>query len=262
MTLQHTQTRSGDTPEDDGPGTILILVTHGAGCNALIGALTNQPVLIDVGLASLTMAARRDSSENDITPYLTSHYRRRASYDQGTAEEYEVRLMASIDHLRPGSQFLGSQLNRSRSPSLPIREKSPYRYERHVGSPTRRNISKSPTRESAPRRTAGGSFEEDSSPAGIKRASTTKETSNGLWTKPKISVPNHNRQEDQGKHGTQPVILEPQVQLNGDGRGTSTTTNANGTGLWSAHSRRVDQIRDQMKDQLTPKRRWTLEPAH
>ncbi|KXL48327.1 hypothetical protein M433DRAFT_111275, partial [Acidomyces richmondensis BFW] len=39
---------------------VLILVTHGAGSNALIGALTGQPVLLDVGMASLTMAVRRD----------------------------------------------------------------------------------------------------------------------------------------------------------------------------------------------------------
>ncbi|KAF1813757.1 hypothetical protein P152DRAFT_394196, partial [Eremomyces bilateralis CBS 781.70] len=42
--------------EEEEEELILILVTHGAGCNALIGALTNQPVLIDVGTASLTWA--------------------------------------------------------------------------------------------------------------------------------------------------------------------------------------------------------------
>ncbi|KAF2864292.1 hypothetical protein K470DRAFT_194469, partial [Piedraia hortae CBS 480.64] len=39
--------------------TVVILVTHGAGCNALIGALTGQPVLVDVGMGSLTLAERK-----------------------------------------------------------------------------------------------------------------------------------------------------------------------------------------------------------
>ena len=45
-----------ETEEED---VVVILVTHGAGCNALIGALTNQPALLDVGMANLTMAVRR-----------------------------------------------------------------------------------------------------------------------------------------------------------------------------------------------------------
>src|SRR5215469_1023546 len=52
--------------EDDNYDLVLIFVTHGAGCNALIGALTNQPVLIDVGMASLTMAVRKSESEDGL----------------------------------------------------------------------------------------------------------------------------------------------------------------------------------------------------
>ncbi|KAJ9620194.1 hypothetical protein H2203_007959 [Taxawa tesnikishii (nom. ined.)] len=51
-----------DAEEDADTDVVAVLVTHGAGCNALIGALTNQPVLIDVGYAAMTMAVRKDTS--------------------------------------------------------------------------------------------------------------------------------------------------------------------------------------------------------
>jgi hypothetical protein len=38
---------------------VVILVSHGAGCNALIGAVTHQAALMDVAMASLTMAVRK-----------------------------------------------------------------------------------------------------------------------------------------------------------------------------------------------------------
>lgn len=68
------------TPEDT-----LILVTHGAACNAILGALTQRPVLIDVGLGSLSHAVW------DIT-----------------RGQYEVRAMAVLDHLRTPSTGGGS----------------------------------------------------------------------------------------------------------------------------------------------------------
>ncbi|KAL5446616.1 hypothetical protein PMIN05_002378 [Paraphaeosphaeria minitans] len=86
--------------EDDDEELVLVLVTHGAGCNALIGAITNQPVLMDISLAALSMAVRREvprtTSSNNI-------YARRSSVvDPGLADSYEMKLLASIDHLRPG----------------------------------------------------------------------------------------------------------------------------------------------------------------
>ena len=45
--------------EDEEVETVVIIVSHGAGCNALIGAITYQPVLMDVGIASITMATRK-----------------------------------------------------------------------------------------------------------------------------------------------------------------------------------------------------------
>ncbi|KAK9363181.1 hypothetical protein V1504DRAFT_446542 [Lipomyces starkeyi] len=50
----------------DGPGTgdtVVILVTHGAGSNALVGALSGKPILVDFGLASLSVAVPRRRSE-------------------------------------------------------------------------------------------------------------------------------------------------------------------------------------------------------
>jgi len=100
---------------------VLILVTHGAGSNALIGALTGQPVLLDVGMASLTMAVRRDEAPR-ITTYASStapsvegtpaispgsspwiDHARRGSLDLGLNSVYEMRLVSSSEHLRPGA---------------------------------------------------------------------------------------------------------------------------------------------------------------
>ena len=95
-----------DSSDDDvETDTVLILVTHGAGCNALIGALTSQPVLMDVGMASLTMAVRKDLRIRASSPASPSksRSRRRSSVDLGVAEDYDVRLTASTEHLRAGA---------------------------------------------------------------------------------------------------------------------------------------------------------------
>jgi len=100
--------------EDEDMDTVLVLVTHGAGCNALIGALTNQPVLLDVGMASLTMAVRKDITEAteprtpDLPPPLSPRLSRTTSSDPGLANEYDVKLVASTEHLRAGSNPLSS----------------------------------------------------------------------------------------------------------------------------------------------------------
>ncbi|KAF1363286.1 hypothetical protein EJ07DRAFT_84665, partial [Lizonia empirigonia] len=86
--------------DDEEEELVLVLITHGAGCNALLGAIQNQPVLIDVGLASLSMAVRREHSR---TLYAPTVFERRLSVaDPGMAETYEMKLLASVDHLRPG----------------------------------------------------------------------------------------------------------------------------------------------------------------
>ncbi|EME82925.1 uncharacterized protein MYCFIDRAFT_97066, partial [Pseudocercospora fijiensis CIRAD86] len=104
--------------EDEDEDLVLIMVTHGAGCNALIGALTNQPVLLDVGMASLTMAVRKDNApplqlplgSPALTPDPTADpaampvgHPRRSSLDIGLSAIYEMKLVASSEHLRAGA---------------------------------------------------------------------------------------------------------------------------------------------------------------
>jgi hypothetical protein len=91
----------GEVDGEDDEELVLVLVTHGAGCNALLGAMSNQPVLIDVGLASLSMAVRRKeprpASESKVQE------RRSSVADPGMADTYDMKLLASVDHLKPGS---------------------------------------------------------------------------------------------------------------------------------------------------------------
>jgi len=104
--------------EDEEEQLVLILVTHGAGCNALIGALTGQPVLLDVGTASLTMAARRENAPLDIMPRRVSnqdgppdgYHARRSSLDMGLSTVYEMKFVNSSEHLmRPSVREQGGR---------------------------------------------------------------------------------------------------------------------------------------------------------
>ncbi|SMQ45494.1 unnamed protein product [Zymoseptoria tritici ST99CH_3D7] len=113
------------TDDDDQEDLVVIMVTHGAGCNALIGALTNQPVLMDVGMASLTMAVRKENAPTlvlsqevpeaaltsptatspaspDPAAMINGHDRRRSSLDIGLSAMYEMKLVSSSEHLRAG----------------------------------------------------------------------------------------------------------------------------------------------------------------
>ena len=98
-----------DLHADEDSDVVLVVMTHGAGCNALIGALTNQPVLMDVGMASLTMAVKKVSSTSTTLPFerprsgsLSFQRRTSSVVDTGLSEEYEVKLSASTEHLRAG----------------------------------------------------------------------------------------------------------------------------------------------------------------
>ncbi|KAI0907283.1 hypothetical protein F4823DRAFT_603351 [Ustulina deusta] len=87
---------------------VVVLVTHGAGCNALIGALTRQPVLADIAMSSLTMAKRR----TDFDPRSISLTREKSLTSLHAAlpmsratmpEMYELKLFANTDHLTTAS---------------------------------------------------------------------------------------------------------------------------------------------------------------
>ncbi|KAI1933262.1 hypothetical protein LOZ66_006553 [Ophidiomyces ophidiicola] len=89
-----------DNDDEHHRETILILVSHGAGCNAMIGALTDRPALLDIGISSLTMATRR-STHSDALVSTTSQ--NSLVPQHGLAEVYDVNVVASTDHLRPTS---------------------------------------------------------------------------------------------------------------------------------------------------------------
>lgn len=114
------QARDGDQVE-----TVVILVTHGAGCNALIGAMTDKPVLMDIGIASMTMAERIDESGNATLPkplLKTNHSSGVISQPPIESTElnvmYDVKLIASTDHLRRGSMASIMNSTAGNSPKL------------------------------------------------------------------------------------------------------------------------------------------------
>ncbi|KAI0466894.1 hypothetical protein F4859DRAFT_287770 [Xylaria cf. heliscus] len=90
--------------EDDEIEDVVVLVSHGAGCNALIGAITQQPVLADVAMSSLTMAKRRAdfdaenislTRQKSLSSLDTAHLMSRATFP----EMYDLKLFANTDHL-------------------------------------------------------------------------------------------------------------------------------------------------------------------
>ncbi|GAB7358909.1 hypothetical protein MBLNU230_g4130t1 [Neophaeotheca triangularis] len=108
--------------DDEEEELVVVLVTHGAGCNALIGAMTGQPVLLDVGMASLTMAVRKDDAppvkradelltqKTDASASSLNGYRHE-SIDTGLSSVYDMKLVASSEHLRSNAD--------ARKPSAP-----------------------------------------------------------------------------------------------------------------------------------------------
>jgi hypothetical protein len=119
------QETSDDTSEDSSVGTdpshpnvetVIVIITHGADCNALISSLSGHSVLVDINTAALTMAVRRDrvnSPAHDMDPISKSS----DPVNQSVSREYALQFVASTDHLRPGIN--PSQLTSLISPSAP-----------------------------------------------------------------------------------------------------------------------------------------------
>jgi hypothetical protein len=119
------ESSSPDTEPEPEEDLVLILVTHQAGANALIRLLTGAPALHDIGTASLTMAVRRPQPlERRVSEQKScSPVARRGSLDLGIADDFEMKIIASTEHLRGGSNPLG--LNSPRlglSPALASRK--------------------------------------------------------------------------------------------------------------------------------------------
>lgn len=89
-----------EADEDEEVESVVILVSHGAGCNALIGAITHQPVLMDVGIASITMAIRKHNV--NYTELLAAVRAEDSSQEAAVAVDqlYDIRMSASTEHLR------------------------------------------------------------------------------------------------------------------------------------------------------------------
>ncbi|KAM5348383.1 hypothetical protein ACJ41O_008207 [Fusarium nematophilum] len=86
--------------EDEEVETVVILVSHGAGCNALIGAVTHQPVLMDVGIASITMATRKQDTDYASLLATSKNEDRLSEPHVSPHQVYDIRMSASTDHLR------------------------------------------------------------------------------------------------------------------------------------------------------------------
>ncbi|KAF3928793.1 hypothetical protein ABW21_db0206629 [Orbilia brochopaga] len=140
---------SGDctaASSDEVPGsTVIIFISHGAICNALIGAMTHQPVLMDMGIASMSMGVLlpaappstistspppRQSTPSIQLPGFNSlstdepdtddlSFPPQKSYAPYSAPsplitaaasspQYDVKIVASTDHLRPPSSQVKS----------------------------------------------------------------------------------------------------------------------------------------------------------
>jgi hypothetical protein len=121
-----------DSVEDEAE-SVVVIVSHGAGCNALIGAITHQPVLMDVGMASLTMAVRKPGKgfeevpvAGDVDTSISS------AYTKGIIpihQYYDLKLFANNEHLRsvssspsvsrlPSSSNIYNSASRGRMPDL------------------------------------------------------------------------------------------------------------------------------------------------
>ncbi|KAK1722988.1 phosphoglycerate mutase [Colletotrichum acutatum] len=109
-----------DDEEDDDVEPVVILVSHGAGCNALIGAITHQPVLMDVAMASLTVAARKPGRDSEPSGLDTPMSEPDVDPMSGTKgiipvhHYYDLKLFANTEHLR---QPVSATHNLSRAPS-------------------------------------------------------------------------------------------------------------------------------------------------
>lgn len=202
-----------DTDEGCEVDTVLILVTHGAGCNALIGALTGQPVLMDVAMASLTMAVRKDIRPDEMPHSPVSPRSPTASSLSGSpdgitlSQEYSVVITASVDHLRAGTNPL----------SIPILQNPSLAYESlfatyhklpHINSP-RYKINHSSMITSSP---IDQSIQDIPRPAGLRYGGIPRSASevirsagidsSGLWH---VTDPRHISDE--------PSVPKPQVDL-------------------------------------------------
>jgi hypothetical protein len=279
-----------DSEHESDPEIVLILVSHGAGCNAIIGGLTDRTVLLDVGMASLTMAVRKDAAaaathsssveahNGDAITDPRAFLRRKSSVTIPVSDDYEIKLMASTDHLRStGNPLHPPPLTTSQSftagagPSSPS---SSHRYRaaarnnsmdelftigepRHTTTSTaigsiRRTTSQRSSSPLAPRQ----------SPLGTSPVAPSSFT--GLWNRPAAS---DTTTEDEDGHdglgddmvlnfGDAPAAERPRAEHLLQPPSASTPRADSHRGLWGSSA--VAEERKDRDDPLMPKRRWTV----
>ncbi|KAK7397604.1 hypothetical protein QQX98_013025 [Neonectria punicea] len=98
--VQNSDDHHSASSDDEEIENVVILVSHGAGCNALIGAITHQPVLMDVGIASITMALRKPNVKYDDLVAASQNEGSEMEPHVSPHQLYDIRLSASTDHLR------------------------------------------------------------------------------------------------------------------------------------------------------------------
>ncbi len=252
---------------DDETDIVIIVVTHGAGCNALIGALTNQPVLLDVGMASLTMAVRKENIDvelgaepdpDDQSPQQPLLYLRRSSIDLGISERYDMKLVASTDHLRPGFNPLGSPQTQSPRITSPSLSSHKHRFLSTSSSNSPTDTGFSIGEPAASRMLMRNGF------SGLpQRSSSTVSPSSpltGLWSNPSSVQPS--KGGGSGSYVRElPADADQKENISAESKDTGTVAssqdNLGGThstrGLWGASIPSAQNERDK-----GPKRRWTV----
>ncbi|TLD11846.1 hypothetical protein PspLS_11242 [Pyricularia sp. CBS 133598] len=115
-TASGSETRAEDYNDDD-IETVVILVSHGAGCNAMIGAIEHKPALMDVSLSSISLATMKPNSSSPSSNHDGARMHHR----------YDLKMKANVDHLRPlapanslrspppGGMFDGNSNSRARA---------------------------------------------------------------------------------------------------------------------------------------------------
>lgn len=241
-----------DSRGDDNSDVVLVVMTHGAGCNALIGALTNQPVLMDIGMGSLTMAVKKVSSSNAMSPperprsNSMSFRRRRSSFvDVGLSEEYDVKLMASTEHLRAGPDPLViPQL--ARPGTMPVIPE----YSRHGSTATSGTSTPQELEAGRSKNSSLGSMRRTSVRSGSSRPFgssplITSPTSSGLWGSktPTVDRIDENSETEAGERkvettsGALESAEDAPTRHHSVATPVSATVGSAAAGLWSATPR-------------------------
>jgi hypothetical protein len=235
-----------DTADDDDHELILVLVTHSAGCNALVGAITGQPVLMDFGQASLTLVARKTSDRLELSRTRSAATQRRSSVESSKSEEYEIKILASTDHLRASvASRLPSNLTRNPRRAFTA---SGDGTASEFGIPKHHNSALGSSR---PAVSVSSSHRGDSANFS---GTTTLQPSQGLWSKPPVKTnlggPSKTTEDLAEISSKEPIRTEP-------------------GGLWMSgtptlplRARENSPARELgLEREFGPKRRWTTNQA-